>query len=47
MSESMYKNNQIVGDKISYHKNGTIAMIAPHKNGKAHGVTKKYSESGE
>ena len=47
MSESVYKKNQIVGDKISYHKNGTIAMIAPHKNGKANGVTKKYSETGD
>jgi antitoxin component YwqK of YwqJK toxin-antitoxin module len=36
-----------VGDKITYHKNGTIAMISPYKKGKAHGLTKKYSETGD
>lgn len=46
-SECAYKNDKIIGDKIIYHPNGTIALISPHKDGKPHGVTKKFSETGE
>ena len=38
----MIKNDKIIGDKIIYHPNGTIALISPHKDGKPNGVTKKF-----
>jgi len=46
-AEAVYEKDNITGDKITYHKNGTIAMISPYKNGKSHGLTKKYSETGQ
>ena len=46
-SECNYKNDKLVGDKIVYHPNGTIALISPHKDGRPSGVTKKFSEQGE
>ena len=53
MSEKAAKNRQhgeqmkIIGDKIIYHPNGTIALISPHKDGKPHGITKKFDENGK
>ena len=46
-TECLYKQNLIVGDKIAYHPNGTIAMVSPYQNGKANGTTKKYSTTGQ
>ena len=46
-SECKYKNDKIIGDKIIYHPNGTIALISPHKDGKPHGITKKFDENGK
>ena len=46
-TECNYSKDAIIGDKITYHKNGTIAMISPYKNGREHGITKKYSQTGD
>jgi len=40
------KNNKLDGTNISYHENGRVSSVYPHKNGERHGLWQKFFEDG-